>query len=233
MVNAEMEKTGGQVVEKRQNPFVSFLNRVGGVFLAPEATFDQIIADKTGFWEPLLLIILLVAIQGAVVASFAYRVFSVVSAAGSLSGMMPGLGLFSVILVTVVFVAIITTLIAWVILSGIAHLSAKYMFRGEGSFVQLLKLYGYAIVPTSLTILGTVLFELSWTVWPLSVFLSVIAVFWGVVLMAIAVRQNYKIDTGKAFISSFIGPMVIWLIVTGATWAWMLLIIRSLTGGAI
>jgi hypothetical protein len=51
--------------------------------------------------------------------------------------------------------------------------------------------------------------------------------------MAVAVKHNYKIDTGKAFISSFIGPMTVWLVVVGGMWAWMWLLIRSLTGGAI
>lgn len=228
-----MEKTDSQAVKKRVNPFTSFLNRIGGVFLAPDATFNQIITDNAGFWEPFLLVVLLVAIQGAVIVSFGYRIISAISTLGSLSGAGIGLAFVNVILTSAVFVSIVATLIGWGILSGIAHLSAKYLFRGEGSFAQLMKLYGYAFVPISLIILGTVLFGISWTLWPLSVFLNVIAMFWGVVLMTLAVKHNYKIDTGKAFISSFIGPMIIWLIVTGLLWAWMLLIIRSLTGGAV
>jgi len=33
--------------------------------------------------------------------------------------------------------------------------------------------------------------------------------FWGVLLMAVAVKHNYKVDIGKGFISSFIGPMLV------------------------
>jgi len=214
--------------------FTSFLNRIGGVLLAPDATFNQIITDRIGFWEPLTLIILLVAIEGAVLASLAYRVFSVVANAVSpLTGVVWDPGFLNVILVIIISAMIIATLVAWVILAGIAHISAKYIFRGEGSFVQLMKLYGYTFVPVSLLILSTVLLGLSWATWPLTLFLNIVATFWIVLLMAVAVKHNYKIDTGKAFISSFIGPMTVWLVVVGGMWAWMWLLIRSLTGGAI
>jgi hypothetical protein len=96
-----------------------------------------------------------------------------------------------------------------------------------------MKLYGYALVPYSLVILGTVLVGLSWTTWPFAVFFSIVTTFWVVLLMAVAVKSNYKIDIGKGFISSFIGPMLVWLIIVGIFWAWMILIIRSFTGGMV
>jgi hypothetical protein len=230
-----MEKIEAQTPKMERKPyFTSFLNRIGGVFLAPDATFSQIIAERIGFLEPLMLMIMLVAIEGAVVASFAYRVFSaVVNAIGLLTGGVTSAGFFTFAVAIVIFVMIFGTLIVWVILAAIAHVSARYVFRGRGSFVQLMKLYGYTLVPISLVILSTVLMAISWVSWPLVLFLNIVATFWNVLLMAVAVKHNYGIDIGKAFISSFIGPMTVWLIIVGSMWAWMWLIIHSLTGGIV
>jgi hypothetical protein len=132
-----------------------------------------------------------------------------------------------------ILMMVIVTLISWVIVSGIAHLIARYVFKGQGSYVQLMKLYGYTFVPYSLVILGTVLVELSWTTWLIAVFLSVVTTFWVVLLMAVAVKHNYGIDIGKAFISSFIGPMLLWLLIVGLSWVWILIALRSFTGGLV
>jgi hypothetical protein len=230
-----MEKVEVEKSKMERKPyFTSFLNRIGGVFLAPDATFSEIIAERIGFWEPLMLMIMLVAIEGAVVASFAYRVYSaVVNAIGLLMGGVTSAGFFTFAVAIIIFVMIFGTLIAWIILAAIAHASAKYIFRGKGSFVQLMKLYGYTLLPIILTILSTMLVAISWVAWPLVLFLHIVATFWIVLLMAVAVKHNYDIDVGKAFISSFIGPMTVWLIIVGSMWAWMWLIIHSLTGGIV
>jgi hypothetical protein len=228
-----MEKESAETPKRTWTSF-SFLNRIGGVILAPDDTFPDVITERVGLWEPLLLLILLFAIQSAVQASFAYRVFS--AFAGALSPLTGGFaagGWFSIAVLGMVVATIIGVLIFWVVIAGIAHLCAKYVFRGNGSFVGLLRLYGYSFLPYGLVILSTVLFGISWTLWPISAFLSIVAIFWIVVLMAVAVKHNYRIDAGKAFISSFVGPMTLWLIVMGIFWVWILLMIRSLTGGLV
>jgi hypothetical protein len=214
--------------------FTSFVNRVGGVFLAPETTFNQIIMGRVSFWEPLLLLLMMVLIEGAVVSSFAYRIVSAVgNALSPLTGGTFAFGFVSVVFVFVVLMMVVAALIFWVIVAGIAHLIAEYVFRGRGSYVQLLKLYGYSFVPYSLAILGTVLVGLSWTTWPIAIFLSIVTTFWVVLLMAVAVKHNYGIDIGKAFMSSFIGPMLLWLLIVGLSWVWMLATLGSFTGGLV
>ena len=221
-------ETGMEKTEAKKPYFSSFLTRIGGIFLAPEATFTQIITDKIGFWEPLLLVVLLFAIQGAVIASFASRILSAISES---AGFEFSLAFLNIVLFAMITAMIIATLIAWVVLAGIAHLGAKYVFKGQGSFTQLMKLYGYAFVPYSLMIFGVVLFGLSWTLWPFTLFFNTLTSFWVVLLMATAVKQNYKLDIGKAFISSFIGPMLLWLAAIVISWAWMWLFIDTFTGG--
>ncbi|MDH5754243.1 MAG: YIP1 family protein [Candidatus Bathyarchaeota archaeon] len=229
-----MEKIGDEMSEKGMSGYFSaFLSRIGGVFLAPDAAFKQIIADKVGVWEPFLLILLLVGIEGAVFASFVYRVILAIAESLSyLTGNVP-LGLLGAIPWIMVILMAVVALIFWIVVAGIAHISAKYIFKSEGSFVQLLKLYGYSLTPYSLVILGTVLLGISWATWPLSMFFNIVATFWVVLLMAVAVKHNYNIDVGKAFISSFIGPMVVWLIIVGVFWAWLWLIISSFAGGFV
>jgi hypothetical protein len=215
------------------SPFSRFLTRIGGAFLAPDATFKQIIADRIGFWEPFLLVLLIIGVQMAVIASFSYRIGAALADSfGSLGGGI-GLGFFNAVMIVVFFVAIVCALLVWFIAAGIAHISARYIFRGRGSFVRLFKLYGYSIIPCSLQLLGTVLLGLSWILFPVFVFLDVVTVFWVMLLATVAVKQNYNIDTGKAFISSFICPMLICLIIAGLSWLWMWLIMNSFTGGFV
>lgn len=208
-----------------------FLTRIGGVFLAPDATFKQIISEKIGFWEPFLLVLLLVGVQIAVAASFCFRIMAaILDSVSSLTGGVT-LGFLNIMLAIMFTVMIIGALVLWFVVAVIAHLIARFVFRGKGSFVQLMKLYGYSIIPCSLQILGMVLVGMSWVLWPFSVFFHIVATFWIVVLMAVAVKHTYDLDIGKAFISSFIGPMTLWLIAIGTAWAWMWLIMRSFTGG--
>lgn len=228
-----MEKSEGEPSKEKASYFSSFLNRVGGVFLAPDATFKQIITEKIGFVEPLILVLALVGIEGLLIASFIHRIISaLVASFGPLLGDV-SLGFLSIIWLSITIGMIVVTLILWIIVVGIAHISAKYIFKGEGSFIQLMKLYGYSLFPFSLVILGTVLSGISWVTWPLSAFFTIVAIFWIVLLMAVAVKHTYNIDIGKAFISSFIGPMVVWLVLTGIFWFWMWLAVTSFSGGFV
>jgi hypothetical protein len=166
-------------------------------------------------------------------ASFAIRIISAIALVFTpLTGTLSLDFLYVIVWIALVGV-LIGALILWVILAGIAHLFARYVFRGQGSFVQLMKLYGYALAPASLVILSTVLLGISWVTWPFVQFLNVAAMFWIVLLMAVAVKHNYGLDIGKAFISSFIGPMVVQLVIMGIFWTWMWLYITSLAGGVI
>jgi hypothetical protein len=213
--------------------FSSFLIRVGGVFLAPDATFSQALAGKTSFWEPFAIVFFMIIAEGAIMGSFCYRIMSALaSSLGAAFGTMP-MSFLAFVPLMMIAAMLLNFLITWIVVTGIAHLMAKYVFRGKGSFVQLMKLYGYSFAPFSLVILGTVLFGMSWATWPVCIFLNVVATFWIVVLMSVAVKQNYGIDTGKAFISSFIGPMLVWFVIVGIFWLWIWLAISSLAGGAI
>ena len=162
----EEEKTASKVTISSY--FAGLLSRLGGTLLDPGKTFEQIIAEKRGFLEPLLVVFLSHGIQGAIIGSFIVRIILAIYAfLGEWLGEAP-VGLIVSIPIITFFVAFVGTLILWAILTGIAHLCAKYIFKGAGSFGQLFKLYGYASVPYSLVILATVLIGI---ISPLSRFL--------------------------------------------------------------
>ena len=224
----EEEKTASK--GKTVSYFMGFFDRLGGTLLDPRQTFEQIIAEKRGVLEPLLTVFLSHGIQGAIIGSFITRMILAIWAfLGEWLGEVPH-GLIVSIPIIAFFVAFIAALILWVILAGIAHLCAKYVFKGAGSFGQLFKLYGYASVPYSLIILATVLIGINFSLSPLSLVLGLIAIFWTVLIMVVAVDTNHKIGLGKAFISSFVGPMIVLLILFVVLWL-VLMGIATMFGG--
>jgi hypothetical protein len=68
------------------------------------------------------------------VSSFPYRVISAITGlVNPLTGATLPLGFVNVILASMVFMMVIGALIFWVMIAGIAHLVARYIFRGQGS----------------------------------------------------------------------------------------------------
>jgi len=167
----------------------------------------------------LLLIIIFFGIQGALVGVFVTRVFSsIITFLGSYAGFEQFgtlQALSSIIPVTTTIMCIVGSLIFWLISTGISHLCARYIFGGMGAYTQLLKLYGYATVPSSLVIFGIILVGLNFFFFAgYFLVLFLIALFWMVTISVVAVERCHLIDPGKAFISSFVLPLVVYLIIS-------------------
>ncbi|MCP8309721.1 MAG: YIP1 family protein [archaeon] len=210
---------------QRKSPsgFTGFLDRLGGILLEPRKTFYDILEEKRGILEPLFLIIVFFGIQGTLVGVFIVRILYSIFI---LLGPIIGVGQLKAFQGSLFIIPIITTiswivfaLLLWVISAGIAHLCAKYVFKGMGSYAQLLTLYGYASVPSSLVILGMMLASLNFSIFfGFSIILCLIAVFWTVIILVVAVERCHLIDPGQAFISSFIVPLIFLLILSGLIW---------------
>ncbi|MCP8318510.1 MAG: YIP1 family protein [Candidatus Methylarchaceae archaeon HK01B] len=203
---------------KDSTGFTGFLDRLGGALLEPRKTFDDILTEKRSILEPLLLILVFFGIQGALVGVFFVRIISSIFTLLSPITGFEQFGTFQafsfIIPVTTAIMWIIGSLILWVVSAGIAHLCARYIFGGMGAYTQLLKLYGYAIVPSSLVILGMVLVGLNFLFFfSYCIVLCLIAIFWMVSISVVAVERCHLIDPGKAFISSFILPLVVYMII--------------------
>lgn len=203
--------------------FVGFLDRLGGVLLEPRKTFYDILEEKRGILEPFLLLIIFSGIQGALVGVFLARLLY--SFFPFLSPLIPieqleilqG-SLFTIPIITA-FSCIVFALILWVISAGIAHLCARYIFKGMGLYTQLLKLYGYASVPSSLILLGMILSSFNFSVFfGFSLILCLISLFWTVLILVVAVERCHLIDPGQAFISSFIAPLVFYALLSAVIW---------------
>ena len=217
-----MEK---ETLPQRKTPsgFTGFLDRLGGVLLEPRKTFYNILEEKRGIIEPLLLIIVFFGIQGALVGVFIVRIlYSFLPFLGPFIGIeqlkvFQG-NLFIIPIITAISL-IIFALILWIISAGIAHLCARYIFKGMGLYTQVLKLYGYASVPSSLVILGMVLVSLNFSLFfGFSIILCLIAIFWTVLILVVAVERCHLIDPGQAFISSFIAPLVFYIVLSAVIW---------------
>ena len=201
--------------EKTYSKFIGFVSRLGETFLEPGKMFERLIAEKKGFLEPLVLVLIFHGVQGALIGSLIAKIIITIFAfLGSLLGIQNAIPSFVfVIPVITAIVGIICTLLLWVILAGIAHIIAKYIFKGVGSFTQLFKLYGYASVPNILAIFATLLMGVDFFAFlGYSLVLCFASIFWVVLIMVVAVEKSHQIDPGKAFISAFIGPIVILLI---------------------
>jgi hypothetical protein len=211
------------VQRESSSGFTGFLERLGGILLEPRRTFYDMMQGKMGILEPLLLIIIFFGVQGALVGVFTVRIlysflafFSPIIGTEQLRTLQGSLLIVPVI-TTISW--IIVALLLWVISAGIAHLCAQFIFKGIGSYTQLLKLYGYASVPSSLVVLGMMLVSLNFSIFfgP-SLILCLIAVFWTVIILVIAVERCYLIDPGQAFISSFIVPLIVYLALSALVW---------------
>jgi len=214
-----VKTTEGEIGTQTKTPSgsVEFLGRVGGALLEPGKTFYQIIAERRSILESLLLVIIFSSVYGAVIGASVARVIpSLLTGLGSVFGaeaQFTGLlGIVWLIPIATALLNIIGTLILWVISAGISHLCAKYVFKGRGSYVQLLQLFGYAFVPVSLVIAGVLIVGVNLS--PLySLILSLIAVFWAVIILVVAVEKAHQLDAGKAFVSAFIAPLAFYLLI--------------------
>ncbi|MGQ9719048.1 MAG: YIP1 family protein [Nitrososphaerales archaeon] len=215
---------------KASSSFVRFLDRLGGALIEPRKTFYDMLAENRGIIEPLLLVVLFFGIQGALVGVFLFRLSSSIMPFMSFMGAEQSMALQTFLLTIPVITTVlwlIVALLLWIISAGITHLCAKYIFKARGSYTQLLTLYGYASVPSSLVILGMILVGLNiFSFFVLFMFLFIVAAFWAVVILVVAVERCYLLDPGQAFISSFIVPLAVYLALL-ALIGWLFLALRG------
>jgi len=119
------------------------------------------------------------------------------------------------IAVTVSF--IIVAIILWALISVFTHLSARYLFKGSGSYSGVLKAYGYNSTLLSPTVLGLLLLVYLPSLAPLTMALVVISAGWLLFSWVAAVESYYNINGGKAFVSAFIVPLALFSLIAIAT----------------
>jgi len=178
-----------------------FASRIGGVLSDPRDTFRRVAAGEGSGLEAVFLTFSFPALLGALTGSI------IIGHAG---------GGAVLVLLTALGGAVVAA-VAWVLLAGIAHLFAKYVFKGNGRFDSLLKLYGYSSSPLFLVLAGVLLASV-WPAWLslVTLTLTAIALTWVVVLYVVAVEENYGISVGRALMSSIAAPLLLSVLLTYA-----------------
>lgn len=199
----------------------SLLEELGGVLVDARETFEKISLKKSSLIRPLGVLVLFNAVHGALAGALIAKALLMVSALfwrliWPLGGFKrpgpPALILLTPALVSAA--SVLFALLAWFLLAAIAHLCAKLAFKKAGSYVQLLKLYGYASTPLFLSSLGLLLLSVNPKFFVYSVPLSAASFIWILAIMVAAVQSAYGLSSGKAFISAFIAPTFLLLVAT-------------------
>jgi hypothetical protein len=202
------------IINERVGRF-GFIERIGGALIDPEITFNTIIKRGIGVRGAILNIILFSVVEALLFSSaislILMRVavflrewfgFSLASA-----GWLPW-----VITPTFIGLKIVLSLLAWVILGGLAHLSARHAFSGEGTYSEILTLYGYGWSAKMPLLAGAALSILTQNPVYLLVF-ALVSFIWILIVWTAAVKVSHGIDFGRAFISVFIVPLVVFTLI--------------------
>jgi hypothetical protein len=101
--------------EKMTSKYKGFLDRLGETLLEPGRMFERLIAEKKGFLEPLVIVLIFHSIQGALLGSFIAKIIITVFAfLGSLLGAQNAVpGFVLTIPAITAIVGVICALLLW------------------------------------------------------------------------------------------------------------------------
>jgi hypothetical protein len=176
-------------VFKLKEKFLDNLDRIVKVFIGPEKVFHELLENKK-----------------AITGIYFYIFFA------AFLGFMTGALFGSIVMgVIVAILFIIAGLIKLVIWSGISHIIAKIVFKGNGKYIPLIGLFGYisvafilGIVALALIIAGSVFSAL---------LLLILMVIWAFIIAIVAVDAVHDIGVGRSFLSVFALPALIIIVI--------------------
>jgi hypothetical protein len=115
-----------------------------------------------------------------------------------------------------VFGGIVTSLLGWVIWSGITYLVGTRLFKGTATWGELARTLGFAQAPGLLMVLAIIPV--------LGALVKFVIWLWLLGTGIVAIRQALDIDTGKAVMTAVVG----WLAMVVVSW-----VLMGLFGAAI
>lgn len=180
--------------------FLNFFDDIAGVMVSPERFFREIL-DKNIATRGIYVFIFFAAFLGIMVGAL-------------IAGIVKNA--FLPVLLAVVFA--VYGLVKIFIWAGISHLVAKFVFKGEGTFINTFGLFGYSSVTYILGIFGVMTLILASTIFT-SGMLLVLMYIWTVLIGTVAVNAEHKIGMGKSFLSCFGVPslvVILLLMIMGA-----------------
>lgn len=196
---------------------IGVLERIGGSLIDPEATFRAMVEDQISVGGALLAVIVFSLVEGFALGSIASTLKYFTSFASQwlsfAGGQLGWLTLLAwLIIPAVTFAVVVGNLIFWVFSSWIAHISAKYIFGGEGSFTEVLTSCGYSWSAVMPFLAGVALTTFSGNMIFLTV-LTPISLAWFLVSWVTAIKTVHGIDAGRGFVSAFIIPLTVYVLI--------------------
>jgi hypothetical protein len=169
---------------------LDFFDGIFDIMVSPEKSFRTILDEKSatqGIFVFIFFAAFLGIMAGALIAGFVRNAF------------LP-------ILFAILF--IIYGLVKLLIWAGISHLIAKFVFKGEGNFVNTFGLFGYTSVASILGIFGIMTLMIATTIFT-SAMLWGLMYIWTILIGTVAVNAEHKIGIGKSFLSCFGVPSLV------------------------
>ncbi len=190
------------------------LERLGGVLIDPEATFRAMLDGEIGVGGALITVVLIAVVEGLAVGSI---LTGQLGRIGEFFAPWLSLGFqlewFAWLAVPAAVVGLtLFSLIFWTLTSWIAHVAGRYLFGGDGSYVQILTLTGYCWVAAMPFLAGIALTALTGETILVTV-LTIVSLAWFFTVWVTAAKVVYEIDMGRAFVASFLTPLTIYTII--------------------
>ena len=188
---------------------LQFIQRALRVFLLDKRVFEAVGTDE-GATVGAFIIVTFVALISAVSAAISAALFT--AGFGLLN---VGLGASEMLLGDIGFrlpifnpvgafaSTFFGTYIAWILWAVTTYLLGVYLFKGDTSFGEMLRILGFAQVPLALR--GLAFFPgIGW-------FVSLIAWFWAMAAAFVGIRQGLELSTGKTILTIVLSIVVIFL----------------------
>jgi hypothetical protein len=186
---------------------VQFFQRTLRVFLLDKRVFEAVGADKNATLDA-VIIVTIVAIVSAIAAAISTLLFA---AGFGLVNM--GLGASEFLLGEVGFRlptlnpvgAFVSTFfgayVSWILWSLTTYVVGVFLFNGDTTFGEMLRILGFAQAPLALR--GLAFFPgISWVV-------SLIAWVWAMAAAFVGIRQGLELSTGKTILTIVLSMIVI------------------------
>lgn len=191
---------------------VDFFQRILGVFLLREQTFENIGTDKDLNWQA-FLVVLAVALAGAISGAITAAVLGAGALAlNSALGLADNLiesSLFRLPVMNPVsaFLTIFTgNIISWLLWSLMTFLVGNYVFNGQTSFTEMARIIGFAQAPRLISLLGIIPIPFA------GLLTSLIGWVWAIIATFVGVRQGLQLDGGKTILTIVISLIAIFFV---------------------
>lgn len=167
------------------------ITRLKGILSLDPSVFEEVEHDEKATGQAALIVIV-----SSLLAALGYSLDHLFqTTAPAQSPWLASLGTSSVL---VVFLGIaIWSILAWLVWSAVTYFIGAKIFHGEGTFIGMLRVTGFAFAPLAFMILGVIPV--------IGLFISFLVIAWTLVAVFIGVRQGLELNLNKSLATVFVG----------------------------